>query len=52
MPLKPTSRLLAARIRAALATDPLTREVSMFGGLSFMVSISVALEHNARTARR
>lgn len=28
---------LADRIRTALATEPSTREVSMFGGLSFMV---------------
>ena len=29
---------LADRIRTALATEPSTREVSMFGGLSFMVN--------------
>jgi TfoX/Sxy family transcriptional regulator of competence genes len=31
-------RTLADRIRSALATEPSTREVSMFGGLSFMVN--------------
>lgn len=29
---------LANRIRTVLATEPSTREVSMFGGLSFMVN--------------
>lgn len=29
---------LANRVRSALATEPSTREVSMFGGLSFMVN--------------
>ena len=29
---------LAGRIRSALASEPTTREVKMFGGLSFMVN--------------
>jgi hypothetical protein len=31
-------RPTAERIRAMLAAEPSTREVSMFGGLSFMVN--------------
>lgn len=30
--------LLIARLRALLADEPVTREVSMFGGRSFMVN--------------
>ncbi|MDQ1738553.1 MAG: hypothetical protein QOE53_205 [Pseudonocardiales bacterium] len=42
------SRELADRIRAALAAEPAVREVSMFGGLSFMVNGKLALTANHR----
>ena len=34
---------LTDRIRTALAAEPSTREVSMFGGLSFMVNEKIAV---------
>lgn len=40
------SRELADRIRAGLAGEPAVREVSMFGGLSFLVNGKLALAAN------
>jgi hypothetical protein len=45
---------LAARIRAALSGEPSTREVSMFGGLSFMVNdrmVVATLKHGCLLVR-
>ncbi|WBC14954.1 TfoX/Sxy family protein [Micromonospora sp. WMMA1998] len=39
-------RDLAERIRAALSTQPVVREVSMFGGLSFMVNEKMTIGAN------
>jgi hypothetical protein len=36
-------RVLAERVRAALADHPAVREVSMFGGLAFMVNDKLAV---------
>ena len=40
------SKELADRIREAIADEPAVREVSMFGGLSFMVNGKLALTAN------
>lgn len=42
------SKELADRIREAIADEPAVREVSMFGGLSFMVNGKLALIANNR----
>lgn len=42
----PYSKELADRIREALADEPAVREVSMFGGLSFLVNDKLALTAN------
>jgi hypothetical protein len=42
------SKELADRIRGALADEPAVREVSMFGGLSFLVNEKLALTANHR----
>lgn len=42
------SKELADRIRDALADEPDVREVSMFGGLSFLVNGKLALTANNR----
>jgi len=40
------SKELADRLRGALADEPAVREVSMFGGLSFLVNEKLALTAN------
>lgn len=42
------SKQLADRLREALADEPAVREVSMFGGLSFLVNGKLALTANNR----